>query len=150
MVFEFEVSGKTAARITDARFALQPFPAKARFAPSWEPAEPDLPPTPDYTGRKRSPGIPEDGRVVVPGRKFQIRVRLAQTLNLNEGESLRDEKTVVCAYGFIKYESMGEHKETAVCYAYRFHWVVDFASSATVAESGGFELAGPAAYNCST
>jgi hypothetical protein len=148
MVFEFEVCGKTVARIMDARFDLLPVPARTRFAPSWEPLEPDLPPVPDYTRRKRSQEIAEDGQVVIPGQKFRIMVSLPQTLNVSEWESLRDEKTVMCAYGLIKYDSLGKHKETAVCYVYRFHWGGVFTSGdGTVLNPSSFELAGPPAYN---
>jgi hypothetical protein len=153
VVFEFEVSGKTSARITDARFDLLPVPAKTRVAPLWEPLEPDLPLVPNYTRQKRSPEVTENGQVVIPGQKFPIMVRLQQTLNVNEVESLRDENTVMCAYGFIKYDSLGKHNETAVCYVYRFHWDADFTSAdGAVLDSSasGFELAGPPAYNRST
>jgi hypothetical protein len=141
MAFEFEVFGKTAVRITDARFDLRPFRAKARFAPSWEPVEPDLPAVPDYTRLRRSAEIPEDGQVVIPGRRFQIMVGLPQTLNVNEWESLRDEQTAMCAYGFIGYESLGGQYATAVCYVYRFHWGgVITATDGTRLNPPGFEI----------
>jgi hypothetical protein len=59
----------------------------------------------------------------------------------------------MCAYGFIKYDSLGKHNETAVCYVYRFHWEADFTSAdGAVLDSSAsrFELAGPPAYHRST
>lgn len=78
-------------------------------------------------------------------------VGLPDTLTINEWESLRDGKTAMCAFGCIKYTSMGRPHETAVCYVFRFHWGgVITATDGTVLNPPGFEIGGPSAYNRST
>jgi hypothetical protein len=147
MAFEFEVSGKTPARITESRFILVPVPA----TPGTTPLEPELPLPPDYTNIPRSPEIPDDGRMFAPERKFQIMLGLSRNLSLNEWEDLRDQNTLMCAYGRIKYDSLGHDRETAVCYVFRFHFGGVFTSTdGTVLNPHGFEIGGPAAYNRST
>jgi hypothetical protein len=143
MAFLFEVSGKTVARITDSVFVLASFPAR----PGTMPLEPELQVVPDYTIRSRSPEIPEDGRIVTPGQKFQIMVGLSRDLAKDEWESMRDGKTLMCAYGKINYESLGKDCETAVCYIFRFHGGVITATDGTVLNPDGFEVGGPRAYN---
>ena len=67
MVFEFEVYGKTPARVMDAIFHLENVTAKLGVKPS----EPDIPPLPEYKSAGRSPEFPEGGRIMPSGQKFK-------------------------------------------------------------------------------
>ncbi|HVN06727.1 MAG TPA: hypothetical protein VMT86_20050 [Bryobacteraceae bacterium] len=148
MAFEFKVLGNTPVIIRDARFNLLPVPVKD----GTNPTQPDLPVVPDYTGRARSPEIPDNGRVIAPGATFQIMVGLPNTLTPQEWESMRDFQTLMCAHGFIQYEdAFNRKRETAVCYIYRLQaGGVITATDGTVLNPDRFEIGGPAEYNRTT
>jgi hypothetical protein len=149
MVFEFNVYGKTPARVINADFRLHPVPAKPRV----KPPEPDLPPIPEYRRRARSPEILEEGMILPPEDAFQVRVRLdSPTLTAEQWVDLRDSETIMCAYGFIKYkDAFGRKKETRTCYVYNFAWGgVIAAPDATILNPPGFRVGGPSGYNKAT
>ena len=145
MVFEFEVYGKTPARVMDAIFHLENVTAKLGVKPS----EPDIPPLPEYKSAGRSPEFPEGGRIMPSGQTFQIRVGLVQQMTEGEWLKLRDGKTVMCAFGIIEYEdSFGRKRETRTCYVYDFAWGgVIKSPDGTVLNPSGFRIGGPSAYN---
>ena len=149
MVFEFNVYGKTPARAIDAAFRLHFVPAK----PGTKPLEPDLPRIPDYKSGTRNPEILEKGRILPPEDTFRIRLRLdPPTLAEEQWVKLRDSETIMCAYGFIKYEdAFGRKKETRTCYVYNFAWGgVITAPDGTVLNPPGFRVGGPSGYNKAT
>jgi hypothetical protein len=146
MVFEFKVSGKTPARVIRADFRLHPVPAKVGVRPP----EPDLPVIPEYKSGARNPEIPEAGRVLPPDEVFQVRLGLyPPTLTEEQWLNLRDNKAIMCAYGFIEYKDVfGREGKTQACYVYDFAWGgVITAPDGTRLNPPGFRIGGPRAYN---
>jgi len=149
MVFEFYVYGKTPARVMASQFVLRPVPAKKAA----KPPEPDLPAVPNYGQIVIDPEIPAEGRLLAPDAGFQVRLRLdPPTMTEEEWEKLRDGKTIMCAYGFIKYkDAFGWKRKTRVCYIYEFKWGgVITAPDGTVLNPPGFRVGGPLEYNRAT
>lgn len=146
MAYQFKVYGNTPARVMEARFQLAPISAKDRDDRFY----PDLPPTPDYSGMKRMRDIPELGIVLPPGKTFELRLGLEPpTLTEAQWLDLRDGKTIMTAFGVVKFEdAFGRSKETRVCYAYDFAWGgVITAPDGTRLNPPGFRPAGPPQYN---
>lgn len=149
MVLEFNVYGKTPARVLNADFKLHPVPAK----PGVIPPEPDLPAIPDYRSGSRNPEIPKGGRVLPPDESFTIRLRLdPPTLTEEQWLKLRDSETIMCAYGFIEYkDAFNRGGNTCLCYVYDFAWGgVITSTDGTVLNPPGFRLGGPSAYHETT
>jgi hypothetical protein len=149
MVFQFRVYGNTPAKVMEARFQLVAVPAKDKD----EPFNLDLPPIPDYAGMKPMRDIPELGIVLPPGKTFELRLGLEPpTLTEPQWFDLRDGKTIITAFGVVKYEdAFGRAKETRVCYAYDFAWGgVITAPDGTRLNSPGFRPSGPPQYNKTT
>jgi hypothetical protein len=149
MVFEFNVYGKTPARVINANCRLHPVPAK----PGVEPPEPDLPPIAAYKSESRNPELPEEGRILPPEHPFQLRIGLdPPTLTEEQWLKLRDGDTLMCAYGFIEYKDAFENeRKTRFCYVYHFAWGgVITSTDGTVLNPAGFRLGGPSGYHETT
>jgi hypothetical protein len=143
MAFDFKVFGNKPVRITDRKFILRPVSAKI----GTRPLEPDLPLVPDYGPRQV--GLPAAGEMMTPEHTFLIHCTLDARLSEAEWENLRDERTLMCAHGFIKYiDPFAEQRETRVCYVWDFQWGGVFTSlDGTPLNPVGFRISGPEAYN---
>jgi hypothetical protein len=145
IVFVFNVYGKTPAKINQARFIFEPVSAKKGSM-----REPDLPEVPDYAKASPSTDIPRDGMTIPPESPLQLRIGRPMTdLEMND---LNEGKTILCAYGFIKYtDAFGRWRETRICFVY-------YIPSGGVIRSPdgreinpeGFRIGGPDAYNKAT
>jgi hypothetical protein len=147
IVFEFEVHGKTVARVTESRFALAIVPVRR------DTLEPDLPLPPDYSAAD-SYDIAGENRVVVPpDGTFQMRSYLRPFPPTDKQlTDLRNRNVVMCSYGYVKYlDAFGKSRETRVCYVYDMIWGgVITSPDGVVLNPSGFRPAKVPKYNDAT
>lgn len=146
MNFEFDVCGKTPAKIIDARFQLRPVPAK----PGIKPLAPDLPVPPDYGNPAPDRDIPDMGMTLPPGKTFMISLTFRITEDL--WNQLMNDEMVICAYGIIRYkDAFGRDRETRTCYVYDFAWGVEVTdTNFKPINPPRFRVGGPSEYNQET
>src|SRR5208337_1064463 len=119
--------------------------------PGKKPPEPKLPFFPDYKINRPNPETPKNGRIMYPEATLQARLFIEPkpTLTEPEWENLRDGKTVLCAYGIIKYrDAFGRRKKTKTCYIWNFAWGGVMKDPAgNVLNPTEFRMGGPSRYN---
>ena len=140
VVFNFGNSGKTVARITDVR---------GRFHIISKPE--DLPSIPDYSLWKRPKEIPEDGRIVVPGKTFQAAFPLeSDTLGSTdiEVQAIKQGFRLWFAYGIVTYlDFSNTERVTQFCFVYKIPKGFVFRS---LTDEARWDVGGPAGYNKAT
>ncbi len=149
IVFDFEVHGKTVARISESRFALAIVPVRGGTPMP----EPDLPLPPDYSAADSYSIAGENRMVVPPDGTFQIRCFLRPFPPTEKQlAELRDRAVLMCAYGYVKYlDSFGKNRETRVCYVYDFIWGGVLTSpDGTILNPSGFRIGDLPEYNKAT
>ena len=146
IVFDFNVYGKTPVKVSEVRFLLEPVSVKKDILPR----EPDLPEAPDYSKAEAFVRFPEGGMMYAPENAIQL--RSDRYLAPKEYNDLNDGKTILCAYGFIKYtDAFGGKRETRACYVYHVpRGGILKSPDGTVLDPEGFQVGGPSAYNKAT
>jgi hypothetical protein len=109
--------GKTPARIK-ASFVRHVF--ADNVDPNVLPHVPKLPEVPDYSPDKGGEIVPED-RVLMPKQTFDFLITLDKVFLADEIPKWRVADTLLCVYGFIRYESLGKVRETRFCYTFFFN-----------------------------
>jgi hypothetical protein len=148
VVFNFQVCGKTPAKLPNGNFRMVVVPRKGSSIPPI----PDLPDVPEYSGPAFPEFFPEVGAVLPVGEPINISVIYKSSLTQTEIDDMMNFKTFLCAYGFIEYEDIfGKQSKTQIGYVYDFALGGVFQSpDGTVLNPPGFRKGGPTGYNETT
>jgi hypothetical protein len=108
--------GKTPARITNSYI-------RHVFADTVNtkvlPHVPRLPETPDYEATDGTKIVPED-KVMMPQKTYDFLISLPKIAIAHELPKWKIADTLLCVYGLVRYDSLGEVRETRFCYTYFF------------------------------
>ncbi|MGA7794249.1 MAG: hypothetical protein WCA19_14535 [Candidatus Acidiferrales bacterium] len=110
--------GKTLSRISEIGVTLRKTESLEKI-----PADP----TPTY----QSEEVRQFNRIiVVPDDFIRVRAKLSQELTWKENADIKDRKSFVYAYGFVKYlDVSGESRETRFCHRYSIATLGEFSDS---------------------
>jgi hypothetical protein len=142
---EFKVYGKTPVKFIESRFICESVPVKEGTSPP----EPNLPEIPNYERADSIKDIPE-GSIFAPEREFSFLP--GRVLTDNERDDVNYDRTLLCAYGFIKYKDVfGKKRQTKCCFVYRIpRGGVVRSPDGYIFNAEGFRIGGPDGYNKAT